>query len=251
MNDLAERVVDRDLPTVLDAQGSRCPLTAARVADAPRPGRCWLADDAGAPRAGSIGPGPSLAGKPDRRASRPDRRPSRPVVSPTYAQGSYYGTNRVVANASGHLTSPAAPLLSTTRAAQPSGRNRCRSRSSVVRTGRVFRKNRPRGRGGAGAGAGERPGVTRRHLGVYLDELVFRSNRRHNLVVAFGTLLGLGAMWEPTTHDMITRARDIPRIICTPTAEADRQAAAAQQAPSAGHDISYFPGGNRIGIPRG
>jgi hypothetical protein len=46
MNDLAERVVDRDLPTVLDAQGSRCPLTAARVADAPRPGRCRLANDA-------------------------------------------------------------------------------------------------------------------------------------------------------------------------------------------------------------
>ena len=84
--------------------------------------------------------GASLAGE-------PDRRPSRPVVSPIYAQGSYYGTNRVVASAPGHLTSPAAPLLSTERAAQPPGRDRRRSRCSVARTGRVSRKNRTRGRG--------------------------------------------------------------------------------------------------------
>jgi hypothetical protein len=137
--------------------------------------------------------GASLAGEPDRRPSRPVRRPSRPVVSPTYAQGSWYGTNRVMASAPGHLTSPAAPLLSTERAAQPSGRSPSRSRSHVVRTGRVFRKNRTRGRGGgdagAGAGAGQRQRVTRRHLDAYLDEFVFRSNRRHNLAVAFGTLL--------------------------------------------------------------
>jgi hypothetical protein len=69
-------------------------------------------------------------------------RPSWPVVSPAYAQGSYYGTNRGVAGAPGRLTGPASPLLSTTRAAQPSGRDRRRSRSHVVRTGRVFRKNR-------------------------------------------------------------------------------------------------------------
>src|SRR5450759_3483796 len=61
-----------------------------------------------------------------------------------------------------------------------------------------------RGREDARAGAGERQRVTRRHLGAYLDELVFRSNRRHNLVVAFGTLLDLGAMREPTTNDTIT-----------------------------------------------
>src|SRR5665811_31900 len=54
-------------------------------------------------------------------AGEPDRRPSRPVVSPTYAQGSYYGTNRVVASAPGRFTGPATPLPSTTRAAQPSG----------------------------------------------------------------------------------------------------------------------------------
>ena len=65
------------------------------------------------------------------------------------------------------------------------------------------------------AGAGECQRVTRRHLGAYLDEFVFRSNRRHNLVVAFGTLLDLGAMREPTTNDTITGAKDIPGIFCT------------------------------------
>jgi len=47
--------------------------------------------------------------------------PSRPVVSPTYAQGSCYGTNRVIAGAPGRLTGPATPLLSTARAAHSSG----------------------------------------------------------------------------------------------------------------------------------
>src|SRR5450759_2135089 len=88
--------------------------------------------------------------KPDRRgaslAGDPDRRPSRPVVSPIYAQGSWYGTNRVVAGAPGRFTGPATPLLSTTRAAQPPGSDPSHSRSHVVRTGRVFRKNGTRGR---------------------------------------------------------------------------------------------------------
>jgi hypothetical protein len=142
--------------------------SAARVTDTPGPGRCRLADDdADAPRVGStsrrrrgprsIGPGSSFAGE-------PDRRPSRPAVSPTYAQGSCYGTNRVVAGAPGRFAGPAAPLLSTARAAQPPGCSPSRSRSHVVRTGRVFRKNRTRGRGDAGtrgrgdAGAGGRGG---------------------------------------------------------------------------------------------
>src|SRR5450759_2030905 len=74
--------------------------------------------------------GASLAGE-------SDRRPSRPVVSPIYAQGSYYGTNRVVASAPGRFTGPATPLLSTTRAAQPPGRDPSRAGSHVVRTGRI------------------------------------------------------------------------------------------------------------------
>jgi len=71
-------------------------------------------------------------------------------VSPTYAQGSYYGTNRVVASAPGRLAGPAAPLVSTTRAAQPPRRGPSRSRSHAARTGRVFRKNRTRGDAGTG-----------------------------------------------------------------------------------------------------
>jgi hypothetical protein len=103
--------------------------------------------------------------KPDRRGAslggEPDRRPSRPVVSPTYAQGSYYGRNRVVASAPGLLTGPATPLLSTTRAAQPPGRDPSRAGSHVVRTGRVSRKNgtartRERGRGDPRARTGTR-----------------------------------------------------------------------------------------------
>jgi hypothetical protein len=84
-------------------------------------------------------------------AGESDRRPSRPVVSPIYAQGSYYGTNRVVASAPGRFTGPAAPLLSSTRVAQPPGGDPSRAGSHVVRTGRVSQKNRTRGRGGAGA----------------------------------------------------------------------------------------------------
>ena len=83
-------------------------------------------------------------------ASRPQTI-SRPLVSPTYAQGSYYGTRRVVSGAPGRLAGPATRLQSTTRAARPSGRDHRGSRSSVARTGRVSRYNRARGRSGAGA----------------------------------------------------------------------------------------------------
>ena len=133
--------------------------SAARGADRATPDRCparrlrecaVVADTRSRRRRGpcSTGPGPSVAGGPARRSSRPDRTPSRldrrtsrPVVSPTYAQGSCYGTNRVVAGAPGRLTGPAAPLLSTARATQPPGRDPSRLGSSVPRTGRVFRKN--------------------------------------------------------------------------------------------------------------
>jgi hypothetical protein len=84
--------------------------------------------------------------RPDWRPSRPDWRPSRPAVSPSYAQGSWYGTNRVVASAPGRLAGPAAPLLSTTGQPSPRGLDPSRSGSSVVRTARVSRKNRTRGR---------------------------------------------------------------------------------------------------------
>src|SRR5674476_257478 len=121
----------------------------------------------------------ALAGQPD--PGQPNRRRSRPVVYPAYAQGSCYGTNRSVAAAPGRQSGPPALLLSTTRAAPPSGYHFRRPRSSIARTGRVFRKNRARGRPRAGAGDPERTDATlssrlrtigdpqRRHAGVVVD----------------------------------------------------------------------------------
>ena len=44
------------------------------------------------------------------------------------------------------------------------------------------------------------------HLPVYLDEYVFRHNRRGITPMAtFQTLLGLGAIHQPTTDCQITR----------------------------------------------
>jgi transposase-like protein len=46
--------------------------------------------------------------------------------------------------------------------------------------------------------------VSREHLQVYLDEFVFRHNRRRTPMAAFQTLLGLGAGRPPTTYREIT-----------------------------------------------
>jgi transposase-like protein len=43
-----------------------------------------------------------------------------------------------------------------------------------------------------------------KHLRVYLDEFVFRHNRRRTPMAAFQTLLGLGAVHSPTTYREIT-----------------------------------------------
>ena len=48
-------------------------------------------------------------------------------------------------------------------------------------------------------------GVSDEHLLVYLDEYVFRHNRRGTPLAAFQTMLGLGAIHEPTTYAQITR----------------------------------------------
>jgi len=53
---------------------------------------------------------------------------------------------------------------------------------------------------------GTHRGVSDEHLGVYLDEFVFRHNRRRTPMAAFQTLLGLGAHQAPATYDQITRA---------------------------------------------
>jgi transposase-like protein len=52
---------------------------------------------------------------------------------------------------------------------------------------------------------GTHHGVSDAHLPVYLDEYVFRHNRRSTPMAAFQTLLGLGATHQPTTYRQITR----------------------------------------------
>jgi transposase-like protein len=51
---------------------------------------------------------------------------------------------------------------------------------------------------------GTHHGVSPQHLQIYLDEFVFRHNRRRTPLAGFQTLLGLGAVHEPTTYHQIT-----------------------------------------------
>jgi transposase-like protein len=51
---------------------------------------------------------------------------------------------------------------------------------------------------------GTHRGVGDPHLQVYLDEYVFRHNRRRTPMAAFQTLLGLGALHPPTTYAQMT-----------------------------------------------
>ncbi len=52
---------------------------------------------------------------------------------------------------------------------------------------------------------GTHRGVSDEHLAVYLDEFVFRHDRRRTPMAGFQTLLGLGAQRPPATYDQITR----------------------------------------------
>jgi transposase-like protein len=52
-------------------------------------------------------------------------------------------------------------------------------------------------------------GVGRHHLQVYLDEFVFRHNRRKTPMAAFQTLLGLGTGRGPTPGSLIRGGRDL------------------------------------------
>ena len=54
-------------------------------------------------------------------------------------------------------------------------------------------------------------GVSRAQLQVYLDEFVFRHNRRKTPMAAFQTLLGLGTQHAPTTYARISGARDLEK----------------------------------------
>jgi transposase-like protein len=57
---------------------------------------------------------------------------------------------------------------------------------------------------------GTHHGVSRGQLQVYLDEFVFRHNRRQQPMAAFQTLLGLGTGRAPTPYEQIRGARDVP-----------------------------------------
>lgn len=54
-------------------------------------------------------------------------------------------------------------------------------------------------------------GVSKDQLQAYLDEFVFRHNRRKHPTAAFQTLLGLGSARQPTPYKQIRRGADIPR----------------------------------------
>ena len=53
-------------------------------------------------------------------------------------------------------------------------------------------------------------GVSKDQLQVYLDEFVFRHNRRKQPMAAFQTLLGLGTAKAPTPYLQIRGGADIP-----------------------------------------
>jgi transposase-like protein len=55
-------------------------------------------------------------------------------------------------------------------------------------------------------------GVGRHQLQVYLDEFVFRHNRRQTPQAAFQTLLGLGTAHAPTEGNVIRGGHDLPQF---------------------------------------
>ena len=57
---------------------------------------------------------------------------------------------------------------------------------------------------------GTHHGVSRAQLQVYLDEFVFRHNRRGNPQAAFQTLLGLGTGRAPKPLALVRGASDLP-----------------------------------------
>ncbi len=58
---------------------------------------------------------------------------------------------------------------------------------------------------------GTHHGVSRGQLQVYLDEFVFRHNRRGKPAAAFQTLLGLGTGRKPTSYGRIRGAKDVSK----------------------------------------
>jgi hypothetical protein len=58
-------------------------------------------------------------------------------------------------------------------------------------------------------------GVSRPQLQAYLDEFVFRHNRRGNPQAAFQTLLGLGTNRKPIPLSVVRGASDLPQFPIT------------------------------------
>jgi hypothetical protein len=63
---------------------------------------------------------------------------------------------------------------------------------------------------------GTHHGVSREHLQAYLDEFVFRHNRRGSPMAAFQTLLGLGAQRDPAPLAVIRHASDLRKFPIAP-----------------------------------
>jgi transposase-like protein len=56
---------------------------------------------------------------------------------------------------------------------------------------------------------GTHHGVSKKHLHAYLDEFVFRFNRRRKPMAAFQSLLGLTSLHQPTTYKMLYDSESI------------------------------------------
>jgi transposase-like protein len=63
---------------------------------------------------------------------------------------------------------------------------------------------------------GTHHGVSNSQLQAYLDEWVFRHNRRHNRQAAFQTLLGLGAARQPAPLSVVRGGSDYPQFAVVP-----------------------------------
>jgi transposase-like protein len=68
---------------------------------------------------------------------------------------------------------------------------------------------------------GTHHGVSRNQLQVYLDEFVFRHNRRKSPMASFQTLLGLGTGRKPTRYKQIRGALDLSRPAPNPLGSAE------------------------------
>ena len=68
---------------------------------------------------------------------------------------------------------------------------------------------------------GTHHGVSREQLQVYLDEFVFRHNRRNLPMAAFQALLGLGTGRKPTQYEEIRGAADLPGLDHNPLGPAE------------------------------